>query len=179
MLFRSALEAQKKAFLEAEEAYQARAALDEDRLEQGMLNMEGWTRMEVEAATKKNIRAKDEAINSRDQKISKLKEDLAHEKKCREQAQEDIRRIRGERDGQASRIAALVATVDAQKVALAEAEESKKIAGAHRLELEERIRNLEDAVKFRDEAAESMAIVRRDESKKLAESLATVETSKS
>ena len=35
------LEAQKKALLEAEEAYQARAALDEDRLEQGMLNMEG------------------------------------------------------------------------------------------------------------------------------------------
>ena len=49
---------------------QARAALDEERLEQGMLNIEGWTRMEVEAVTKKTIRAKDEAIRSRDQKIS-------------------------------------------------------------------------------------------------------------
>ena len=41
-----------------------------------MLNMEGWTRMEVEAATKKTIRAKDEAIKSRDQKISRLKRTL-------------------------------------------------------------------------------------------------------
>ena len=96
-----ALEAQKKAFLEAEEAYQVRADLDEDRLEQGMLNVEGWTRMEVEAAMKKTIRAKDEAIRSRDQKISRLKEDLAHEKKCQEQTREDIRKIRSERDGQA------------------------------------------------------------------------------
>ena len=72
--------------------------------------------MEVEAATEKTIRAKDEAIKSRDQKISKLKEDLAHEKKCRAQAREDVRRVRSERDGHASRIAALVATVDAQKV---------------------------------------------------------------
>ena len=77
------------------------------------------------------------------------------------------------------RIAALVATVDTKKAALAEAEESKKSAGACRLRLEEMIRTLEDAVKFRDEAAERMAIVRRDEAKKLAESLATAETSKS
>ena len=34
-------------------------------------------------------------------------------------------------------------------------------------------------MKFRDEAAERMAMVRRDETKKLAESLATAETSKS
>ena len=78
------LEAQKRIFLEAEEAFQARAALDEERLEQGMLNMEGWTRMEVEAATKKTIWEKDEAINSRDQKISRLKKDLDQEEKRRE-----------------------------------------------------------------------------------------------
>ena len=56
------LEAQKKAFLEAEEAYQARAALDDERLEQGMLNVEGWTRIEMEAKAEETIRAKDEAI---------------------------------------------------------------------------------------------------------------------
>ena len=77
------------------------------------------------------------------------------------------------------RIAALVATIDAQKAALAEAEESKKNVGTRRLSLEEKIRNLENAVKFRDEAAKRMAIVRRDEAKKLAESMATAETSKS
>ena len=77
------------------------------------------------------------------------------------------------------RIAALVATIDAQKAALAEAEESKKNAGAHRLKLEKKIRTLEDAVKFRDKAAKRMIIVRRDEAKKLTESLATAETSKS
>ena len=129
--------------------------------------------MEVEAATEKTIRAKDEAIQSRDQKISRLKEDLAYEKKRQEQAREDVRRIRSERDGHASRIAALAAIVDGQKMALAEAEESKKKAGAHRLELEKKIRTLEDAVRFRDEAAERTDIVRRDEAKKLAESLAT------
>ena len=58
-----ALEAQKRTFLGAEEAYQARAALDEECLEQGMLNVEGWTRMEVEAATKKTIRAKTRPSN--------------------------------------------------------------------------------------------------------------------
>ena len=46
--------------------------------------------MEVEAATEKTIRAKDEAIKSRDQKISRLKEDLVHEKKRREITREDI-----------------------------------------------------------------------------------------
>ena len=51
-----------------------------------MLNVEGWTRMEVEAATKKTIRAKDEAIKSREQKISRQTKDLAHKEKCREQA---------------------------------------------------------------------------------------------
>ena len=50
-----ALEAQKRTFLEGEEAFQAREALDEEYLGQGMLNMEGWTRMEVEAAIKKTI----------------------------------------------------------------------------------------------------------------------------
>ena len=35
------LKAQEKAFLEAEEMFHARAALDEEWLEQGMLNMEG------------------------------------------------------------------------------------------------------------------------------------------
>ena len=49
------LEAQKKTFLEAEELLQARAALNEKCLEQGMLNVEGWTRIEVEAATEKTI----------------------------------------------------------------------------------------------------------------------------
>ena len=88
------LEAQKKAFLEAEEAYQARAALDEDRLEQGMLNVEGWTRKEVEAMTEKAIREKDEVIRSKDHKISRPKEDLSHEKKRREQTRVDIQRIR-------------------------------------------------------------------------------------
>ena len=52
-------------------------------------------------------------------------------------------------------------------------------AGARRLVLEETIRNLEGAVKFWEEATERMAIVRWDEAKKLAESLATAETSKS
>ena len=88
-----ALEAQKRAFLEAEEAFQVRAALDKERLEQGMLNTEWWTRMEMETASKEAIRAKDEAIKSRDQKISRLKKDLAHEEKRREQAREDLRRI--------------------------------------------------------------------------------------
>ena len=78
-----------------------------------------------------------------------------------------------------TRIAALVATIDTQKAALDEAEEFKKSSGARRLELEGRIRNLEDAVKFRDEAAERMAIVHPDEAKKLAKSLATTQTSKS
>ena len=68
-------------------------ALDEERLEQGMLNVEGWTRMEVEVATEKTIREKNEVILSRDHKISRLKEDLAHEKKHREQTREDIQRI--------------------------------------------------------------------------------------
>ena len=40
--------------------------------------------MEVEAVTEKTIREKDEVIRSRDHKISRLKEDLAHEKKRRE-----------------------------------------------------------------------------------------------
>ena len=42
-----ALEVQKRTFLEAEEAFQARVALDEERLEQGMLNMEGIGRAHV------------------------------------------------------------------------------------------------------------------------------------
>ena len=50
--------------------------------------------------------------------------------------------------------------------------------GAHRVELEKKINILEEAVKFRDEAAKRMAIVRQGETKKLAESLATAETSK-
>ena len=135
--------------------------------------------MEVEAATKKTIRAKDEAIKSRDQKIARLKEDLAHEKKRREQTRDDIQRIRKERDGQASMIAAQSATIDAQKKALAAAEDFKKRAGAHRLELEKKIKTLEDAVKFWDETAQHMTIVSQDEAKKLAESLATTETRKS
>ena len=114
----------------------------------------------MRAETKETIRANDEAITTRDQKISRLKEDLAHEKKCREQTREDIRRIRSKRDGQASRIVAPLATIDTQKTALATAEESKKNLGAHRLELEKKIRTLEDAVKFRDEAAKRMTIVR-------------------
>ena len=70
-------------------------------------------------------------------------------------------------------------TIDTQKNALAVATEFKKKTGAHRLELEKKIKTLEDAIKFRDEAAKRMTIVRQDEAKKLAESLATAETSKS
>ena len=88
---------------------------------------------------KETIWAKDEAIKSRDQKISRLKKDLAHEEKRREQARDDLRRVRRERDGHATRIAALVTTIDTQKKALAEAEEFKKSAGARRLALEEKI----------------------------------------
>ena len=58
-------------------------------------------------------------------------------------------------------------------MALAKAEEFKKSAGARRLALEEKIWNLESTVKFRDEAAERMAVVHRDKTKKLAESLST------
>ena len=136
------LEAQKKTFLEAEEMFQTRVALDEERLEQGMLNVEESTRIEVEAETKDAIRAKDEAIKSRDRKISRLKEDLAHEERRRGQTRDDLRRVRGERDKYAERIASLVATIDVHKAALVEAEEFKKSAGAHRLTLEEKIRNL-------------------------------------
>ena len=77
------LEAQKKAYLEAEEAIQIRAALDVERLEQGMSNVAGWTRHEVKAETAETIRMKDETIASRDRKISRLKKDLAHEVKRR------------------------------------------------------------------------------------------------
>ena len=66
--------------------FHARATLNKERLVQGILNMEGWTRIEVEAKTKETIRAKDKAIKSRDQKISRLKKDLPHEEKRREQA---------------------------------------------------------------------------------------------
>ena len=72
-----------------------------------------------------------------------------------------------------------MATIDTQKKALAAAEDFKKKAGAHRLELEKKIKTSEDAVKFRDETAQRMTIMRQGEAKKLAESLATVETSKS
>ena len=72
-----------------------------------------------------------------------------------------------------------MANIDAQKAALAEAKESKRNAGARRLSLEEKIRNLESAVKFRDEAAQRMTTMRRAEAKELAESLAAAETSKS
>ena len=64
-------------------------------------------------------------------------------------------------------------------MALTAADEFKKSSHAHKLELEKKIKTLEDAVKFRDEAAKRMAIVQRDKTKKLAESLATVETSES
>ena len=64
-------------------------------------------------------------------------------------------------------------------MALTAAKEFKKSSCAHRLELEKKVRTLEDAVKFRDEAAKRMAIVHQGETKKLAESLATAETSKS
>ena len=172
------LEAQKKTFLKTEEMFQARAVLDEERLEKGMLNVEGWTRIEVEVEMKETIRVKDEAIKSRDQKISKLKEDLAHEEKQQGQSRDYCRRVRGERDKHAVRIASLVATIDAQKAALAGAKEFKKSTGAHRLALEDKIRNLEGAVKFRDEASERMTIVRWTKSKELAESRAAAETSK-
>ena len=95
------LDAHRKAFLEAEEAFQARAALDEERLEQGMLNVERWNRIEMEAKAKETIRAKDEVIKSKDQKISRLKKDLAHEEKHRGQARDDLWRVRGERDDHA------------------------------------------------------------------------------
>ena len=72
-----------------------------------------------------------------------------------------------------------MATIDAQKVAIAEDEGFKRSVGANRLALEEKILNLERAVKFWDEAAERMTIVRRAETKELAESLVAVETSKS
>ena len=110
--------------------------------------MEGWTRIEMEAKTKETIWAKDEAIKSRDQKISRLKKDLAHEKKHRGQARDDLRRVRGERDDHATRMATLVATIDTQKAALVEAEGFKRSTGARRLALEEKIRKLESAVKF-------------------------------
>ena len=88
---------------------------------------------------KETIRAKDEAIKSRDRKISILKEDLAHDEKRRKQARDDLRQVRGERDKHAARIASLVATIDAQKATQTEAEGFKKNAGAHRLTLEEKI----------------------------------------
>ena len=122
---------------------------------------------------------KDEAIASRDRKISRLKKDLAHEVKRRGQVREDFRRARDERNEHAAKIASLTATVDAQKMALAEAEEFKKSAGAHRIALEEKIRDLMGAVKFQDEATERMNIVRRTEAKELAENRAAMETSKS
>ena len=140
---------EEKAYLEAEEMFQTRAALDEERLEQGMLNMAGWTRHEVEAETAETIRVKDEAITSRDHKISRLMKDLAHQVKCLGQVREDFRRARDERNEHAAKIASLTATVDAQKMALAEAEEFKKSAGAHRVALEEKIRDLEGAMAFR------------------------------
>ena len=46
-----------------------------------MLNVKGWTRIEMEAKAKETIQVKDEAIKSRDQRISRLKDDLAHEEK--------------------------------------------------------------------------------------------------
>ena len=73
----------------------------------------------------------------------------------------------------------MIATIDAQKTTLAEAEEFKKSAGSHHVVLEEKIRNLEGAVKFRDEAVESMKTVWRAEAKELAENREAMETSKS
>ena len=104
--------------------------------------------IEMEARTKETIWEKDEAIKSRVRKISRLIKDLAYEEKRRKQARDDLRRVRGERDDHAARIVTLVATNDVQKAAIAEAEEFKRSAGARRLMLEEKIRNLERMVKL-------------------------------
>ena len=94
------LESREKAYFEAEELLQIRATQDEDRLEQGLENVAGWTLQEVEAESKEIVREKDEIIASRDRTISKLKNDLAHEVKRWEQARQDFRRARDERDEQ-------------------------------------------------------------------------------
>ena len=59
----------------------------------------------------------------------------------------------------------LFRSVEAQKKALAAAEEFKKGTDARRIALEGKIQELEGAVAFRDEAAELMNDVRRTEAK--------------
>ena len=113
-----------------------------------MSNVAGWTRHEVKAETPETVRMKDATIASRDRKISRLKKDLAYEVRRRGQVQEDFQRARDGRNEHAAKIAYLTATINAQKIALAEAEEFKKCAGAHRVALEEKIRDLKGAVKF-------------------------------
>ena len=108
-----------------------------------------------------------------------MEERSRHEVKRQGEVREDFRRARDERNEHAAKIASLTAIVDTQKIALAEAEEFKKNAGAHRAALEEKIQDLNGAVKFQDEAIERMNIVRRAEAKELAENQAAMETSKS
>ena len=68
------------------EQFHIRAAQDEDRLEQGMENVMGWTRREVELESAEALHEKDMPIASRDRQITGLKDDLNHEREHRVQA---------------------------------------------------------------------------------------------
>ena len=140
------------------EQFHIRTAQDEDRLEQGMENAVGWTRREVELESAEALREKDKIIASRDRQITGLNDDLNHERECRGQARRDFQRARDERDELAAQIARMNAAIDAQKMALAVAEEFKK-----------------EAVAFRDEAAEHMNFVRQTKAKELADGRAAME----
>ena len=65
------LESREEAYFEADELLRIRAAQDEDHLEQGLENVAGWTRHEMEVETVEIVREKDEIISSRDRTISK------------------------------------------------------------------------------------------------------------
>ena len=60
-----------------------RVVQDEDRLEQGMDNAVEWTRREVELQSTEILQEKDRTIASRDEQISRLRDDLDYEKERR------------------------------------------------------------------------------------------------
>ena len=126
-----------------------------------------------------HLREKDRAIALGDEHISRLRDDLDFERERRAQGRQYFLRARGERDELTAQIVTMTADIEAQKKALASAEEARKRADAHRTTLEKKIKELGEAIAFRDEAAERMSVVRRAEAKELADGRAALEVCKS
>ena len=134
-----------------------------------MDNAVEWTHREVELESTGVLQEKGRAIASRNEQISRLRDDLDFERERQELARRDFLRARGERDGLEAQIETMSADFEAQKKALATFEENRKSADARRISLEEKVKELREAIGFRDEAAERMNVVRRTEAKELAD----------